>query len=300
MDSILGQTFADFEFVVIDDGSEDGSWEIITGYADPRIRRIRHAGNQGLTRSLNEGLTHVQGPWVARMDANDMAEPNRLERQVRRVQAAPGLVLLGANTILVDEDGREVGRKRYPDSHEKLVADMLQVRGHFAHSSAFFRTEVVRDMGGYNPRFLKSQDLDLWLRLAQRGQLGCTQDYLIRSRQHRDSVSRSATGGYQYLYALAARVCYLRRQQGLPDPAQGSQETWQNFLDTVADTAQAMGLAEALEARAQLRQIRYGAANDRREALRAIAHLLQGDSSLLLGLRFSHRYRQAIRQLVQG
>lgn len=298
MDSILRQTYADFEFVVIDDGSDDGTWDVMAGYDDPRIRRIRHTANQGLTRSLNEGLAHVQGLWVARMDADDVAEPQRLERQIQQVQAAPGLVLLGANTILIDEEGREVGRKRYPGDHNRLLDDMLQVRGHFAHSSALFRTDVVMDMGGYNQRFLKSQDLDLWLRLSQRGELGCVQDYLIRRRQHRDSLSQSGTGGYQHVYALAARVCYLKRQKGLPDPSQGSQEAWFDFMALARETIQAEGLPEALEARARLRQIRQQAAVDRREALLAAGQLLSGDSSLLLGFRFSHRYRRAISQLV--
>ncbi len=165
VESILGQTFGDFEFVIVDDGSRDDSVAIVESYRDPRIRLVRNERNKGQTPCLNQGLALARGMWVARQDADDLSRPRRLERQMERLRQDENLALLGCQAWLVDERGKFTGLLDVAAGPESIAWAGLW-ENPFVHTAAVFRREVVAGLGGYDESFRICQDYDLWMRVA--------------------------------------------------------------------------------------------------------------------------------------
>ena len=192
MDSILGQSVRDVEFVIVDDGSTDESPRVLREYAgrDPRIR-LTVRGNKGLTVTLNEGLEQARGEFVARMDCDDVSLPGRFEKQLAFLRAHPEVVCAGGHFELIDEKGRLLTRLRPPADDGTIQA--LLLRGHTAicHPAAMMRRDAVARVGGYDPHFRTTQDLDLWLRLGEVGRLANVPDVVLQFRQHDGSVSET-------------------------------------------------------------------------------------------------------------
>lgn len=167
IDSILGQTYRDFEFLIIDDASTDKTPEIIRSYDDPRIRTHRNPENYGLARSLNTGLHLSKGKYVARMDADDISLPRRLEKQVAFMEARPETGVCGA-WLKMTEDRRNTVLSP-PVDHESIRAGLLFENTVF-HPTAIIRKETVLALGEvYDERYRQAQDLEYWVRLAGRG-----------------------------------------------------------------------------------------------------------------------------------
>jgi len=232
IDSVLHQTFGNFEFILVDDGSTDGTWDIIQAYRemDHRIVAIKKE-NTGLLHSLNVGIAHARGGWIARLDADDLCEPDRLAEQLRFVRDHPEVVLLGTDFVEIDEQGRVVKNHKCPSEHHVLLRHLERLQLIFPHSSAFFRRETARELGFYNPLFRKSQDWDLWLRFSERGRIGCLKNSLVRFRRHSEQISDSAVGTPQHVYGTAAAVCHFLRTYNCQDPSANSgQVAWKGFL----------------------------------------------------------------------
>jgi glycosyltransferase involved in cell wall biosynthesis len=190
IDSVLGQSFGDFEFIIIDDGSSDGTLPIIENYADPRIRLLINRDHLGLSASLNAGLNAARGEYIARMDADDVCLPERLERQVRFLDRHPRIVVLGTGIRLIDEQGRAIQDVRLPADND-LIKWQLCFLNPIAHPSAMMRRAAVRQAGGYDPGLTHAQDYDLWWRLSAGNQLANLSDILMLLRQHPGQVSQA-------------------------------------------------------------------------------------------------------------
>lgn len=188
VDSILSQTFSDFEFIIVDDGSSDATPAILKQYADPRVTVLRNERNVGLTKSLNRGLEATQGEYVARQDADDRSLPHRLAHQVKFLDTHPEICLVGTGFVRVDEEGRELGTVTMP-TEPAQIREMLFYAHCFCHGSTMGRRADLQAIGGYDERFVAAQDIDLWLRLAERCQLANlpTVDYAFRT--HGASIS---------------------------------------------------------------------------------------------------------------
>ena len=235
INSVLSQTFENFEFVLVDDGSTDETWNIIQANRDrdQRIVAIRKE-NTGLSDSLNVGIASARGAWIARLDADDLCEPDRIAGQFGFVQNHPEIVLLGTGFIEIDEQGRDIKKHLYPSGHRELVRNLELLQRFFPHSSAFFRRGIAQDSGLYNTLFRKSQDWDLWLRLAGRGRVTCLNNCLVRVRKHSGQISNSSAEMPQLVYGTASSTCHFLRIYGCPDPSAVSDEVaWKGFLDWI-------------------------------------------------------------------
>ena len=212
--SLLSQTHTDFELLIFDDGSRDRTVELIEGFRDPRIRLLRRP-HAGYAVWLREGVELARGEFVARMDADDVARPQRFEKQLAHLRGHPEVLALGAEVMLVDPDGQPLGERGVPLRHEAIEAELLEGRGGaLVHPTAVFRREALLAVGSYRPECEPAEDVDLYLRLAEKGRLANLPDTLLEHRLHLRKVSAERAG--EQRRQLLAILRDARRRRGLP------------------------------------------------------------------------------------
>ncbi len=183
--SVLSQTFSNFEFLVIDDHSQDGTRSYLNSINDSRLRVLDSVG-QGLTESLNFGLSQTKSPWIARMDSDDWSYPSRLARQMEAAQK-PGTVLISANYLTCDQELNPVGEIRLSPPNPKLFSYLEKKNNPFCHPVMMFNRDAALKVGGY--RFERAQDYDLWIRLLRNGSLAHVDETLLKYRVRRLAIS---------------------------------------------------------------------------------------------------------------
>jgi len=217
IDSIASQTFRAFELIVISDGSTDGSLEIAREAAglDSRIV-VLPLPHDGLPAALNAGIAAARGAYLARMDADDLAVPARLERQVAYLDAHPHCVVVGSAVDVVDAQDEHLGIVRFPAAHADIVGALAVGRTGLAHPAVLMRREAVAAAGGYRANAFPSEDLDLWLRIRHHGEFANLDEPLLRYRRHPAAVGIRERGRQQAtIRALVAK----RRAARDPSPA---------------------------------------------------------------------------------
>jgi glycosyltransferase involved in cell wall biosynthesis len=182
MNSILGQTFTDFEFLIIDDGSTDSSRDIIREYQDPRINLVENKTNIGLPASLNKGISLSNGSYIARQDADDISYPTRLEEQVAFAEKSPDCALICCSWDLIDTDGSSFGQMTTSCDHDEIMKGLIPNKIQFPHGSYLVRTKALETIGGYDERFFYTQDDDLLLRMSMSFRFGAVPSLLYRLR----------------------------------------------------------------------------------------------------------------------
>jgi len=189
VDSILNQTFTDFEFIIVEDGSTDSSPQILERYAkqDRRIRLVLNRSNLGLTPSLNNGLQLATADYVARQDADDISLPQRLALQVEFLDKHPEVGVLGTWMTNVDKRGQRVIWQT-PTSNA-LIGWSLLFGTSIAHASVMLRRSLLEGNAPFKPEMLHAEDYDLWARLSEKTQLANLQECLYLRRMHKDRVS---------------------------------------------------------------------------------------------------------------
>lgn len=187
--TILNQTFRDFEFIIVDDGSTDGSPEILKerDRHDARIRLIRNDSNLGLIVSLNEGIRVAKGEYVARQDADDISLPKRLALQVQFLDENPEIGVLGTWITNFDENGRQVVWKT-PTSHAVIRWSLLFSTS-IGHATVMMRRPLLEGVAPFSPEMIHAEDYDLWSRLSQRTRFANLPQCLYLRRCHKDRVS---------------------------------------------------------------------------------------------------------------
>lgn len=190
VESILAQTFMDFEFIITDDGSTDGSLKILEAYArkDERIR-LTSRGNKGLTPTMNQMLGRAEGEFIAIMENDDVALPERLARQVEFLHCEPNVVCVSGAQELIDEKGRLLTCLEAPEHNDRI--QQLALAGHtsICHVGAMIRRASLIEIGGYDETMRMAHDLDLWLRLGELGALANLKDTVVKYRLRTDSIS---------------------------------------------------------------------------------------------------------------
>lgn len=220
IDSILTQTFTDFEFLIIDNASTDGTATIIASYDDTRIRCIRNDEVLTLTQSLNKGLGIAQGTYIARLDADDVAIAHRLDKQVRHLDDHPEIALVasaatdfGNGTPLPGVPGPIP-----PDNHDDLLV-ALASDSIVAHSSIMFRRQAVMEIGGYPGDYAYCMDYLLYFRLARRYRLGCLPEPLVAIRSHHSQITSLPAWGLRREMEAAAAFQEILTYPDLPAAA---------------------------------------------------------------------------------
>ncbi len=211
LDSVLAQTFRDFEFVIVDDGSTDQTPEILAAYAarDPRIRLVTQA-NAGIPKAANAGLRQCRGEFVARIDADDVAHPDRLGVQLTYLRDR-GLVACGTWHDLIDERGRFLKLLKTPVSDAAIQDAALKGHGSICNPTSMYRRQAFVDLGGYSEDLPVAEDLDCWLRLGEVGKLGNVPQGLMQYRLHSQSISEQKCELERRCAKLACERAWARR-----------------------------------------------------------------------------------------
>ncbi len=190
VESILSQTFTDFEFLVIDDGSSDKSPSILTEYAkkDSRIRIHTQPRNMGVFSALNLGIQIAKGKYIARMDADDISLPERLKKQITYLETHPEIGVLGTAANVIDVSGNHLDVMDYPSSHPLLLW-ALCFYCPIIHPSVIVQRNLLLASGGYTTKFPLAEDYELWVRLSRTTRLANLPERLLLLRKHSTNVS---------------------------------------------------------------------------------------------------------------
>jgi len=195
IESVLAQTFQDFEIVVVDDASTDGTGAILEAYAqrDERVRAFPNETNQGPARAMNMGLRQAQGEFVAVQDGDDLSLPERLETQVTFLKANPDIALVGGGAYLMDEEGEEMGVGDWPRKRimPEEVRQYLRKGMMFVHSSLMFRRECIEAIGFYDEFFSASHDYDMLIRMADKFDIVYYEEPLVEWRWLNSGITGS-------------------------------------------------------------------------------------------------------------
>jgi glycosyltransferase involved in cell wall biosynthesis len=242
---ILSQTYADFEFIIIDDASTDGTWAELRAYAaeDGRIILLQNSRNQGYTRSLNRGLEAASGEFIARQDADDISRPDRFARQIAFLEDHPEIGLLGTLPDFIDSTGAAVppSPRVLKTDNESLQADLLDGNGIW-HGSVLIRRGLLKTVGHYEPDLEPAEDYDLWLRLAEVTGIANLPERLYCYRLHDSSESQRRRAVQIRNKASALERAIRRRYAGQP-PADVTRLLGRDYL-RAAVAACAGGLPE--------------------------------------------------------
>lgn len=228
IESVLHQTYGDFEFIIIDDGSTDGSTAVLQRYADrdERIRLVERE-NRGLTPSLNQGLRMANGEYIARMDGDDICLPNRFGLQVKYLDVHPKCVLAGGGVIPIGADGNRITQGpqapkqgnaaylRMEYEHEDIDEALLTGKWTLVHPSVMMRKRALEEVGMYRGKYVDAEDRDLFLRLAEVGILANLRENVLKYRCHPGQVSNQSVE-QRYWSKRARRAAHRRRGRALP------------------------------------------------------------------------------------
>jgi len=189
--SVLDQTYKDFELIIINDGSKDSSLEIIQSFKDPRIRVIDQE-NQGLAKTLNIGLGLAKGDYIARMDADDICLKHRFQEQITYLKKHPDIGLLGTAVEIIDENDKHLSYHAPYIGHDKLVQFMNEKGNPFKHPTVMFKREIALRCGGFNEQIGKYfEDYFLWNLIAEKAKVENLPKVLLKYRMSSGSIMSS-------------------------------------------------------------------------------------------------------------
>jgi len=189
IESILNQTWKDFELIIVDDGSEKGIYQVLLPFvSDKRVKIIRHEHNQGISSARNDGIAASRGKYIATADSDDISYSDRFEKQAIFLEQNPDVGVVGSDIRMIDDSGNVIGFRYYPAT-DKALRDVLFRCSPFAAPVTMIRRSVFEQTELYNLNFPPAEDIDLWFRIGQLMQLANLPDVLLDYRVHGDSAS---------------------------------------------------------------------------------------------------------------
>jgi glycosyltransferase EpsE len=194
LESIIQQSFSDFELIIFDDASTDATQEIIKNYAakDKRIVPVFNEQNKGLTVNLNRGISMSRGTYIARMDADDISLPARLDKQVSFLEHHPDIDLLGTASVNIDDSGTEMHLRTVPEMHQEIIK-LLPKANPITHPTVMFRKKSFAKINFYNESYRTTQDYEMWFRAAGIGlKFQNINEVLLKYRMDSAYVSRKS------------------------------------------------------------------------------------------------------------
>ena len=225
--SVLNQSFRDFEFIIIDDGSTDDSPSILQKLAleDSRIH-LKMRANKGMVYTMRELVELSGSEYIARMDADDIATPDRLLKQKKYLDENPDCVLLGTQTIQIDSAGRKISHTLLPTSHEDILAGLLLEMGYppvpIIHPTVIMRRWALLEVGSYDDSLEASEDRDLWLKLSSHGKIANLPGVLLYYRRHFASFTSNRSEESKKLRKLVIHNYYRRNNLSIPTTIEDS------------------------------------------------------------------------------
>ncbi|MBE9228317.1 glycosyltransferase [Phormidium sp. LEGE 05292] len=227
IESVLSQTYKEFELIIINDSSTDNSLEIIKSYAekDRRIKVFSHQSNQGIVSTLNWGLDLAENELIVRIDADDLMLPIRLERQVAFMMEHPDVAVASSYVYYIDQKGRLIGNYQ-PKYITKAAVDEAFQKNElisFHHPAVIMRKSVVQEFGGYRQDLELAQDLDLWNRIVEKYPVLVQPEFLTKYRIHGSSISVRKVG-LSLTTIRFIQECVDRRRRG------EEEINWEEFL----------------------------------------------------------------------
>lgn len=215
--SIKNQTFTDWRLIIVDDLSTDKTVEIVESFMEHDSRILLLKGtHSGIATAINLGLAEVSAEYVARLDADDIALPKRLQLQYEFMAHHPEVIVVGSGATLIDEKNRRLRQRLVPVGWER-IRDVLKTRNCLCHPTVLIRTAALRQVGGYRDKFRTSQDYDLWLRLSEIGKIENLPQSLLLYRRHSLQTSNSSNSHRQTLYSVGAATDYFLRKYISPE-----------------------------------------------------------------------------------
>ncbi len=211
--SLLGQSFGSFEIVAMDDGSTDGSAEILRRLSDPRIRIEKNPGNLGLIETLNRGISLCRGEFIARMDADDIALPTRIEKQYRYMQQHPQCILVGTGRSAIDESDQPIDSFNKPATGSALIRWKLLTGNFITHPTVMLRKSAL-PLPLFEAEYKHAEDYAAWLKLSSCGDMEILPEKLLQYRFHGQSVSQQ-NKMVQVQSAMRALADHLRGHHGV-------------------------------------------------------------------------------------
>jgi glycosyltransferase involved in cell wall biosynthesis len=287
IDSILGQTFKDFEFVIVDFGSTDNSKSIVSKYAtlDSRVK-FHQVPPCTLPAARNAGCFLAQGRYIAIMDADDVALPDRLAWEVDYMEKHPHVALLGGAVEWINSMGQAFETARHPTADRELKSELV-THCVFWHPTILMRQEAFVSVGGYRTAFVCAHDYDLELRISENHQCANLEQVVLKYRFHPSQLTFDKHS-QQTLCKLAARASAAARNKGLPDPLDAVQEITPSLLATLGIGKLALRNCAVTDARLWIRYMI--AAGDYAAALTAARRILESDLDHVEPLQVSELY----------
>ncbi|RMF92800.1 MAG: glycosyltransferase [Candidatus Schekmanbacteria bacterium] len=189
IESILNQTFRDFEFIIVNDGSSDNSEKIIESYDDSRIKLMTFKNNRGLSFALNRGIEKSSGEYIARMDADDISMPDRFEKQIKHLIDNPEIDILGSAVVEIDEVGKFLAIRKLPLKDYEIKKELIRSNPFF-HSTIMMKRSAFEKAGYYDESIRQTvEDWDLWFRMSTKCKMENLEEPLVKRRFHKDNLS---------------------------------------------------------------------------------------------------------------
>lgn len=201
--SIISQTYSNLEIIAIDDSSTDNTFSIlqILSKNDNRIKILHNEKNAGLVFSLNKGIVNAKGKYIARMDADDISLPQRIEKQIKFMEQHTDVALCGSGYLIINSENKETGKISLPSENEEIKAALLFTNA-FAHPTVVIRKEILERCGLYEEGLVPAEDYELWIRIAENYKIANIPAYLLKYRVHESNLTLTKKENQKHAFEI--------------------------------------------------------------------------------------------------